>query len=38
VRFEWVLDVGDFGVWPDVTRIDKATKQPDGAGDLRAAS
>ncbi len=25
VRFEWVLHVGDFGVWPDVNRIDKAT-------------
>ena len=29
VRFEWVLHVGDFGVWPD-PRIEKATKKHDG--------
>jgi hypothetical protein len=34
VRFEWVLHVGDFGVWPDPNRIDRATKQHDGAGDF----
>ena len=34
VRFEWVLHVGDFGVWPDPTRIDKATRNHDGAGDF----
>jgi hypothetical protein len=34
VRFEWVLQVGDFGVWPDPSRIDKATKKHDGAGDF----
>jgi predicted phosphodiesterase len=34
VRFEWVLHVGDFGVWPDPNRIDKATKKHDGAGDF----
>jgi diadenosine tetraphosphatase ApaH/serine/threonine PP2A family protein phosphatase len=26
VRFDHVLHVGDFGVWPDPTRIDKATR------------
>jgi hypothetical protein len=35
-RFEWVLHVGDFGVWPDANRIDKATKKHDGAGDFPA--
>jgi Icc-related predicted phosphoesterase len=34
LRFESVLHVGDFGVWPDATRIDKATKKHDGAGDF----
>src|ERR1019366_9418558 len=34
VRFEWVLHVGDFGVWPEPSRIDKATKKHDGAGDF----
>jgi len=34
VRFEWVLHVGDFGVWPDPHRIDKATRKHDGAGDF----
>lgn len=34
VRFEWVLHVGDFGIWPDANRIDKATKKHDGAGDF----
>jgi hypothetical protein len=36
VRFEWVLHVGDFGVWPDPTRIDGATKRHEGAGDFPA--
>jgi hypothetical protein len=27
VRFEWVLHVGDFGVWPEANRIDGATKR-----------
>jgi hypothetical protein len=36
VRFEWVLHVGDFGVWPDPDRIDGATKRHDGAGDFPA--
>src|SRR5262245_31031036 len=35
-RFDWVLHVGDFGVWPDPTRVDKATKKHDGAGDFPA--
>jgi hypothetical protein len=30
VGFEWVLRVGDFDVWPDASRIDKATKKHDG--------
>jgi hypothetical protein len=34
VRFAWVLHVGDFGVWPDPERIDKATRKHDGAGDF----
>jgi hypothetical protein len=33
-RFEWVLHVGDFGVWPDPTQVHKATKRHDGAGDF----
>ncbi len=34
VRFEVVLHVGDFGVWPDANHIDKATRKHDGAGDF----
>ena len=34
VRFEWVLHVGDFGVWPDPERIDRATRDHEGAGDF----
>jgi hypothetical protein len=34
VRFEIVLHVGDFGIWPDVTRIDRATRNHEGAGDF----
>ena len=26
VRFDYVLHVGDFGIWPDPSRIDKATR------------
>jgi hypothetical protein len=33
VRFDYVLHVGDFGV-PDPSRIDKATRHHDGAGDF----
>lgn len=36
VRFDWLLHVGDFGVWPDPARIDGATKRHDGAGDFPA--
>jgi len=36
LRFEWVLHVGDFGVWPDPARIDRATRKHDGAGDFSA--
>ncbi len=35
-RFEWVLQVGDFGVWPDPNRIDRATRNHEGAGDFPA--
>lgn len=33
-RFDWVLHVGDFGVWPDPGRIDRASRKHDGAGDF----
>ena len=32
--FAHVLHVGDLGVWPDPTRLDKATREHDGAGDF----
>jgi predicted phosphohydrolase len=34
VRFDCVLHVGDFGIWPDPRRIDRATRRHDGAGDF----
>lgn len=34
VRFDFVLHVGDFGIWPDPARVDGATKRHDGAGDF----
>jgi len=34
IRFDFVLHVGDFGIWPDPTKIDKATRNHDGAGDF----
>jgi hypothetical protein len=34
VCFEVVLHVGDFGIWPDASRIDRATRNHDGAGDF----
>ena len=34
MRFDYVLHVGDFGIWPDPGRIDKATRKHDGAGDF----
>jgi len=36
IRFDYVLQVGDFGVWPDPSRVDKATGRHDGAGDFPA--
>lgn len=36
IRFAWLLHVGDFGVWPDPTRVDGATRRHDGAGDFPA--
>jgi hypothetical protein len=36
VRFDCVLHVGDFGIWPDPDRIDKATRHHEGAGDFPA--
>jgi hypothetical protein len=36
LRFDWVLHVGDFGIWPDPSRVDGATKRHDGAGDFPA--
>lgn len=32
--FEHVLHVGDLGVWPDPARLDRATREHDGAGDF----
>jgi uncharacterized protein len=34
VPFDWVLHVGDLGIWPDPNRIDGATRRHDGAGDF----
>ncbi len=34
IRFDYVLQVGNFGVWPDPSRVDKATRRHDGAGDF----
>jgi len=34
VQFEWVLHVGDFGVWPDPDRVDRATRRHGDAGDF----
>jgi hypothetical protein len=34
VRFDYILHVGDFGIWPDAKRIDKATRNHDGASDF----
>ena len=36
VRFDWILHVGDHGVWPDASRIDGATRRHEGAGDFPA--
>ncbi|MFW7377507.1 MAG: metallophosphoesterase family protein [Oligoflexus sp.] len=34
VRFDYVLHVGDFGIWPDSNKVDRATRDHDGAGDF----
>src|ERR1700722_7556324 len=34
LRFDWVLHVGDFGIWPDPERIDRGTRNHNGAGDF----
>jgi predicted phosphohydrolase len=36
VRFDWLLHVGDFGVWREPARVDGATRRHDGAGDFPA--
>ena len=36
IRFDWILHVGDFGIWPTDDSVDKATKRHDGAGDFPA--
>lgn len=33
-RFDQVLHVGDFGIWPDPSRVDRATRDHDGPGDF----
>jgi hypothetical protein len=33
-RFEAVLHVGDFGIWPDAASVDRATQEHEGAGDF----
>ena len=33
-RFDWVLHVGDFGIWPDPEKIDRGTRNHGGAGDF----
>lgn len=35
-RFDYVLHVGDFGIWPDPSRIDRGTRNHEGAGDFSA--
>lgn len=32
--FDLLLQVGDFGIWPDPNHIDKPTRQHGGAGDF----
>jgi len=34
VRFDWVLQVGDFGIWPDPLNIGRASRNHDGAGEF----
>jgi predicted phosphodiesterase len=33
-RFDHLLHVGDFGIWPDPARVDRATRNHEGAGDF----
>lgn len=33
-NFEWVLQVGDFGVWPDPKKVDPVTDRHAGPGDF----
>jgi hypothetical protein len=33
-RFAQVLHVGDFGIWPDPARVDRATRDHEGPGDF----
>jgi predicted phosphodiesterase len=33
-RFDQVLHVGDFGIWPEAARVDRATRDHDGPGDF----
>jgi len=35
LAFDHILHVGDFGIWPDPSRIDRATRRHDGAGDFQ---
>jgi hypothetical protein len=32
--FDHILHVGDFGIWPDPERVDRATRAHDGPGDF----
>jgi hypothetical protein len=36
IRFDYVLHVGDFDIWPDANRIDKATRHHEGAFRIRS--
>ena len=36
LRFDWILHVGDFGIWPDPERIDRATRKHGDIGDFPA--
>ena len=31
---DYVIQVGDFGIWPDPNRVDRATRKHGGAGDF----
>jgi predicted phosphodiesterase len=36
LRFDAVLHVGDLGIWPDASCVDRATREHDGVGDFPA--